>query len=474
MTVGEFAQRLRRADFLDGLGIYVDAQQVALAHATKRLFQVKLRHTAVFPLPGVDHPVERRQALAEAVATFAREREVDTRRAYLCLPRAAAAFSRVIFPASARENLAQVLEYEMDRLIPLPRDAVYYDFSARLLGADRLEVLLMCLPRAAVQVHLDALEDAFVRPRGIVLASTAIADYLSFCRGGAGPALGLLVGATEGIEVALVADGRLVASQLLPSGLLRAPGALERSLQRQVAEELLPSEELPIFQWQLTNGTSPTVPPLGEADLLALGRGRLDAPAEFFEQPDPALLPAVGAALDAVREGTVTVREGMRRVNLLPEEGRRDDESSLATGILLAVVVLLSLVWVGSALVKDELLRRQVRERLDAVAPQVHEVKALQNEIDELKKQVYVLTAGDDERVTKLLQEITTLVPLDAYLTSLNLRSGRLTLEGQARSASDLISALGKSKHFKNVAFTSPTTRVGDKERFALAAEIAQ
>jgi len=31
MTIGELSQRLRRADFLDGLGIYVGPHEVALA-----------------------------------------------------------------------------------------------------------------------------------------------------------------------------------------------------------------------------------------------------------------------------------------------------------------------------------------------------------------------------------------------------------------------------------------------------------
>ena len=43
-----------------------------------------------------------------------------------------------------------------------------------------------------------------------------------------------------------------------------------------------------------------------------------------------------------------------------------------------------------------------------------------------------------------------------------------------ARSASDLIAALEKSKHFKNVSFTSPTTRSGDKDRFSLSAEVVK
>ena len=69
----------------------------------------------------------------------------------------------------------------------------------------------MCIPREVVRGYLEALEDAFVRPRGIVLASTAIADYLAFCRGGPNGPMGLLVAAGEVVELALLTGGRLVA-----------------------------------------------------------------------------------------------------------------------------------------------------------------------------------------------------------------------------------------------------------------------
>ena len=76
----------------------------------------------------------------------------------LCVPRSEAAFNRVLLPAAAQENLAQVLEYEIENLIPLPREEIYYDYSARDQGEERLEVLLMCIPRQVVQGYLDALE----------------------------------------------------------------------------------------------------------------------------------------------------------------------------------------------------------------------------------------------------------------------------------------------------------------------------
>jgi Tfp pilus assembly protein PilN len=71
-----------------------------------------------------------------------------------------------------------------------------------------------------------------------------------------------------------------------------------------------------------------------------------------------------------------------------------------------------------------------------------------------------------------MLKELSDLIPQDAYLTSINMRQERLTLEGQARSASELVPALDKSKLFRNVSFSSPTTKIGDKERFTLTLEV--
>lgn len=466
MTLGELSQRLRRADFLDGLGIYVGPHEVALAHVTKRFFTVALKGARTFPLPPADRPAERRQALTQAVLAFAGEQRADTRRAYLCLPREAALFNRVVLPAAARENLAQVLEYELEHLVPLPRDQLFLDWSVRNFGEDRIEVLLMCIPREVVREHLETLADAFVRPRGIVLASTAIADYLAFCRGGdAKGAMGLLIADGRTVELALLADGRLVASQLV-HGEQVGPADVSRSLARQLADGAVSAEQTPLYRWQLANGSGPVLPELGDGDLLRLASGRLEAPAEFFESREPAVLPAVGAALDAVREGSVPV-------NLLPAEGRlRDEGLSLTTIVLVVLTGVLLLVWGGSVLVKDELMRRELRNALAARAPQVEEAKALQAEIADARHQLEILAPAQERRATVVLKELSDLIPTDAHLTSLNMRQDRLTLEGLARSASELVPALDKSKLFRNVSFSSPTTKQGDKDRFTLTAEV--
>jgi Tfp pilus assembly protein PilN len=469
VTVGELTQRLRRVDFLDGVGIYIGPHEVALAHIAKRFFRVRLRSGRIFPLPPTSRPAERRQALAQAVVGFAGEHRVDMRRAILCVPRSEAVFNRVLLPSAARENLAQVLEYEIEHLVPLPRDQVFFDYSVRTLADERIEVLLMCIPREVVRGYLEPLEEAFVRPRGIVLASTAIADYLAFCRGEAPGPIGLVLAAREGVEVAVLADGRLVASQLLPAARVAAPADLSRTFARQLADGFVNADDVQLYTWQLANGTGPELPTIGEANLAALAAGRLQAPPEFFESCEPSLLPAVGAALDAVRERTVPV-------NLLPQEGRGHDEGmSLTTMVLVALVGVLLLIWGGSALIKDSLLQRQLREEIVKRGPAVDRVNKLRDEIDDLRKQLDVLVPARERHITPLLAELSDLIPNDAYLTSLNVKTNKITFDGQARSAADLITALEKSKSFKGANFTSPQTPVGDNRvRFSIQAEIAK
>src|SRR5262249_59362615 len=103
----------------------------------------------------------------------------------------------------------------------------------------------------------------------------------------------------------------------------------------------------------------------------ARGGGEGGAPRDFFSAPAPALLPAIGAALGAVREGRVAV-------NLPPAEGRRRSEEglSLATVVLTAVVMVLAVVWGASALVKDAMLRRQGKQQVRALRPHVRAAPA--------------------------------------------------------------------------------------------------
>ncbi len=471
MDLATFAQRIRRADFLDGLGIYVEPEQVSLAHVSKRLLHVALRHERSYPLAPASRRPERAQTLTQAVSAFIHEFKIAPGGVHLCLARQELLLNRLVLPAAARENLRQVLEYEIERVIPLSRDEVFWDYQVRESGggeAGRLAVLIVSVPRRVVTEYVDALEAAGARPKAVVIAAAALGDYAAFCRGTLEAPLAMVVQSGVDLEVALFAERQLVASHALRGGVVPAPGELQQIVRRDLAEVFHPSQVAVEMLYATATRVGGEYGE-GSGELIALANGRLDAPPEFFSRPEPGLLPAVGAALGAVREGVVDL-------NLLPEEHRPGLQEGLFVPIVLLVAaVVLALVYGGAVIVRDEMTRRTLAPEVEILEPQVAAVKKQEAEARALQARIDTLTADQSRRMIMFLKELTDRLPTDAYLTTFRYRNARLEIEGFANRASELIQALESSSMFRNVQFTSPTTAgQAGEERFSIVMEIEE
>jgi general secretion pathway protein L len=222
-----------------------------------------------------------------------------------------------------------------------------------------------------------------------------------------------------------------------------------------------------------TSGADPILPPeIRESgrELLKRAAGRLTAPDGLFETVPPAIIPALGAGLAAVREGTASF-------NALPAEERRtvEEGAPVITFLLAAVLVLVTVVWLVSAVIKDHRIASRLHSELAQLEPQLRQVHRNEDEARELREKLTLLTRDERRRSAAFLHELTQVIPADAYLTTFRVRSDRIELEGFARSASDLIPLIEKSALFKNPQFTSPVTKVqNNQERFSLTTEIAQ
>ncbi len=466
MDLATFSRRIRRADFLDGLGIYVETDRVSMAHVRKRLLRVSLRESSTYPLAPLHQPEERARRLTEAVVAFLSANRIVPGAVHLCLARHDLILNRLILPAAAAENLRQVLEYEIERVIPLPRDEVFFDYQVRPFGEGetaRLAVLVVSVPRRLIQLYVDALDAAGVRPKAVGVAASALGDYTAFCRGTLAGPVAMITGSDGGPhELATFVGERLVASHVLRDAARPSAGELQTLVRRDLGEVFQSAEaEIEVLHAGATDASA--------SDLIALASGRLDAPAEFFERPQPFLLPAIGAALGAVREGVVGI-------NLLPEEQRPGIQEGLFVPILLLVaVVVLAFVYGGSVIVRDEITRRALARRVEELEPQVATVRKEEAEARKLREQIKTLTVDADRRMVQYLKELTDRIPIDAYLTTMRYRNGRIEIDGFANKASELIQILESSAQFRNVQFTSPTTAgQGGQERFSIVLEVEE
>ncbi len=468
MDLTTFSQRIRRVDFLDGLGIYVGPEHVSLALVRKRLLRVSLVHDRTYPLAPVSRPEERMQSLTAALTAFRTETKIEPGAVHLCLARQELLLNRLILPTAARENLAQVLEYEIERVSPLPRDEIFYDYQVRESGQGengRLAVLVVSVPRRVVRQYVDALEAAGIRAKAVVVAAAALGDYTAFCRGALGEPVALLVRDGSEGELAVFVERQLVASHALRG---QAPTTAEvNAMVRRDLAEVFHVVEAPVdlLVAATRNGTPGS--PEGTIDLFALASGRLEAPTSFFDAAEPSLLPAVGAALGAVREGVVDI-------NLLPAEHRPGLQEGLFVPLLLMVVaVVLAVVYGGSVIVRDEMTRRALTRQVEELEPQVAAIKKQEADVRKFQTQITTLTENQDRRTVQFLKELTDKIPPEAYLTTLRYRNNRIEMDGFATKSSELIQILESSPNFKNAQFTSPITQgQGGQERFSIVAEV--
>ena len=121
MDVTAALQGLTKIDYVDGLGLAVGAHEVSFAHITKRFLRVSVLQAQSAPLP--ESGVARAEALERELSRFLQESEVTPDQVVLCLPRQQAFVSRLVIPETARGSLHQVVEYEIERFVPLPKES---------------------------------------------------------------------------------------------------------------------------------------------------------------------------------------------------------------------------------------------------------------------------------------------------------------------------------------------------------------
>lgn len=466
MDVATIAQRLTRMDYLDGLGIAIGSQEATFVHLAKRFLRVTLRHVRLVPLPASG--VERAPALTRALVQFLEDIDVMPDQVVLSLPRQAACVSRLIVPETARGSLRQIIDYEVERLLPFAKEDIYYDFlTYDLVGEERrLGVIVFGLPRRDVEEHLELLMSAQIRPQVVTVSTSALMNILAFCRPPSEVPRVVVAAADGQIELCFVDNNHLAASFLFPSERAQHPDGVMDLLAQGIARSLpgVSPTEVEVF----TCGGNGSVPLLGGdgRDLATLVASRFSSVGA--DLVSPAVLPAVGAALQAVGETAL-------EINLLPAEkrARREKRLSPLTLVLAGVVALLGITWAVGVVVQEHRILQSLTQQMQELDPEVRQVQAQEAEADLLQERLQLLEDSTQKRLLPLLGNLSELVPPEVYLTNFRYKDGEVELSGvAARAASDLVALLEGSPCLRNVAPKAPFTKTANGETFTLGAQV--
>ncbi|HEY1269191.1 MAG TPA: PilN domain-containing protein [Candidatus Binatia bacterium] len=470
MTYPQWFKTLSRADFVRSTGLYITPERFYLVRMRKSMTNISILEAQSRAIPPVDDPAARSQALADALRSLVRL-DVSRDPLYVCLSSDQVISLEMSLPQVAGDNISQVVNYEIERYIPFRREDVYYDYVPTGTKGEKVGVLLFAAQKKLVDGVLEVLAGFGARPRNVETSAISLTNYLLYCTGGiSGHAL-LLGGQNHDWEITAL-DGRnegwrqgavLAFSHRLPqSDWVQGPG-------RELFYSAL-RESPRFFGWGNAGEflRSVSEEPVSYEDLTELGRqklGDLDG-----ISADASFLPAVGAALQGLREGAFAV-------NLLP--GAREQKSSRAlswlNGALAAVLLIGLLAWMFTYPIKDEMRLRQLQSENQKLNPAVEALRREETELNRLQKEVAFFTDLKIRRgaVLRILDELSRIVPTSSYVSNLRYRDGTLEMQGSSDNASSLIPLLERSPVFENVAFNAPSTTGRDgKQTFSIKADI--
>ena len=106
--------------------------------------------------------------------------ELEKGRFILCLNKQQAIQKTVVLPAAVKDNLAQVMAYELDKYTPFTAEQVY--FSAPVIspaGDKQLEVLLVLTPRLTLDELIEKLDAAHIQVDRVVHEET-VSDNVDY------------------------------------------------------------------------------------------------------------------------------------------------------------------------------------------------------------------------------------------------------------------------------------------------------
>lgn len=476
MELTATVQRLAKADFLHGLGIAIGSQSVSFVHVVKRFVTISLLSARTDALPETGR--ERLEEFVRALDMFLQDMEVVPDQIVLSLPRRAAYVGRLVVPETARDVLSDVINYQSDRLLPLPKEEFYIDYVTVDVGTEekRIEIMLFAFARQEVEEYLEILQHVQLRPQMVTLSSSALLSTLAFC-GIPSDTPCLLVAQDDGwVEMDSIGGKHLVASQLVPV----AQGVSKAELDELLAQAIMrnfpgvSATEAPVFLSGASESLPLTVDDMHDLQILtAIRFALIDG-----EMLPPAALPALGAALQAVGEG-------IDAINLLPQERRAQREKRLSpfTLMLGGVIAVLCVIFVLSALIQQHRVLRTLAQQREMLEGPVRNVQAQEEETAQLQKRLQTLDDATQKKVVLILKSLTEIFPERFYLNHFRYKDGEIEMSGLnllqqgetasqgAKSAADLLADLENSPCLRNVAPKAPFTRTPQGETFTLGAQ---
>lgn len=351
-------------------------------------------------------------------------------------------YDYVDLPVTSETEIAQALSFEMGRYLPLPAEEYVYDFHTVTTGEAGSRNLVMAVRKNRLEWTAKCLE---------------------------GTGLKLLGVRCSGIEVL----NEFIASETQKDAVFLSPGSSTGNHFYYMVG-LKDYEPLEIKLVHADNDPAPEVEEFSQTYSRGIYTAGLKDPQRFGNLDIRELSYSVATltALSALTKRAVSL-------DFTPAElrTRKADYYAYAIGFLAVLSVVLFFSTSLLAYYKDYAALRKVQARVAEIRSTSRDLVETRKKLEDINRKTQVLFEFKRKRnrQIEILRQLSIILPRDAWLTGFNSgEKGTVEIEGYAKRSAEIIEPLENSPLFKNVAFSSPVTVRGGKERFSIKMELEQ
>lgn len=453
-----------------GLAVSLERGGASVVYGSRFLSRITLRGMTRYSFEADKYPQP--EDLASSVAMEASKRGAIGTDVTLSIPKAWAIIKTAEFPSTVKENLPDVVSYEIDRLTPfMPEDSLF-DFQTVEEKGGRLTILLMAAKAEMVDPYIRALGEHGLNVGTLTVDLSGIGTICRYANKGED-----IISARideQGFEGALLSGG-VIEQSISVSGPISEGG---EKLDRVIGEirGMLDTAKSRGRKLQVVALFSNVDPSLKES----MGQ-RLDCPIKMLGKSDLRLT-FQGEVLPEIPYATVgslleSLWPGAKGLNLLKKGKYETPRKPVALSVLLILAILaVGALNLTAPLRLEEQRLQTMTQQLDAKKTEVRKVEALKKEVGSLRDEISTINTFKEGGPLKLslLKELTTIIPKTTWLTRVRMTETTVQIEGYSDSATSLLPKLEASPYLQKVEFASPTFRDRrmNADRFNIKMEI--
>ncbi|MGA1866998.1 MAG: pilus assembly protein PilM [bacterium] len=453
----------------------------------------------------------------------------------LGIPRQKVILRQLILPTVNKQQLQEMIGYEIKRHLPVPTQEVYFDYQLTSQESENTNRIFLGLVKTEdLDFYLNVLNRAQLVPTCATVSSFALCGKIVGINQGTVKEANLYIDiGTRLIECVAVHGDNLLFTRSLEMeeghlvddfSISRIKEAARIPEEEEIGEEAKLDENVRRLGDELVTLLSQSFANVNAEDDMDIkrismsGQGVYDIHiADYFKDTTEVLIPNIfgdltdksipGRTSSALAVATGLAKRGFEEkykdLNLLPNRLRvkRSSNSLKFTIILLILLFVLGIgiAYIGNPLAFPDNVKltedmkefqlptycfylpklyklKAINSIREQIKPKVKEVKEIDKNIKSVEEEIGRIHEVMSTRTSKLeiLRELTDIIPDDAWLDRATITNEKIEIRGVADAAADLIGIIEKSVFFENAIF--PTTiskkRGTNKEQFRINADI--